>query len=903
MTKFISFLLVAALTSSLPRARGMADKPEGSSDECLIPAEIEMLVEGMKLVYANEGQKASDWFMEGCKNLEEGKFARSCACHYWAFRSHADVNRTEDADRSFLCSLSLAPKDPMLRSIHAERLAQSENFTAAATEFLLAAELYERRHDAQDKDEHIMRNYYNAATSFVQVGNAEDALEAYKKVVGTRKGKSKWAVYNSMGLLLYDMMRDEEAIHNFKLALSIHRNHPAVLRNLAGVYLRADNASEAVQLLQLSAEMEPTSFESWFYLGGAHARLQQHRAAAQSFANATLLHPNNSDAHRFLGEERFELEDYKRAINAMRTATRLISQQSLHGGCDVFSSLGRMLLELGKYDDALAVFKKALHRCECTFHPQPDQCKPDPWQLVDLGTAEMLLGLWSDANASFSAAMELNPSLELSSVMVDSLYTRACLLDLTARAEGVEGIEEALEEEPTPPWMVQHLNFDQRKLTRWTELYAVQRTQRTLSIFHELPPLTPSPFAPRLPLRIGLLLCSQEMRGADINAVINIIRLTTSNGSTSKLTQETMLLDWCKNPPVDNEDGEETSGYVDWFEELGYRPNTLREVEIGRGTSYDDARKINEEQVHVLISFDGWRRRNRNEILAHRPCQLQVNMLGHRGSMGSETLVDFLLAGKISTPPELQDLYTEKLAYNPFGYLAPCASRMLSGFPSLTCLPSPPTEQGESREENNQKRKVFGMFGPPQSTSYDVVNVVDESLHKLSDVVLSLPPHPSLSTDKLAAIFPKLCSNQSTSHLACRIDRHADVMLRLKASDVIIDTWSISAGPVIGQALAASKRIITFPQESLASRTGAEHAIMMGCADCAILRASLEFASWSEAYGRSERSGARDTQGGYLEQLASRCPWAQEVVRTLKVGLDTKLSTERPYHLVMSVLR
>eukprot|EP00960_Hanusia_phi_P070506 767323-Hanusia_phi.AAC.2 len=76
----------------------------------------------------------------------------------------------------------------------------------------------------------------------------------------------------------------------------------------------------------------------------------------------------------------------------------------------------------------------------------------------------------------------------------------------------------------------------------------------------------------------------------------------------------------------------------------------------------------------------------------------------------------------------------------------------------------------------------------------------------------------------------------------------------------------------------------------------------MGCADCAILRASLEFASWSEAYGRSERSGARDTQGGYLEQLASRCPWAQEVVRTLKVGLDTKLSTvsERESHAAVS---
>ncbi|EKX54595.1 hypothetical protein GUITHDRAFT_132290 [Guillardia theta CCMP2712] len=863
-------LLSSALLASVAPADGETAKEGGERagrEECLVPAEIEMIVEGMKLVYANEGEKASAWFKGSCNGVEEGKFADNCACHYWAFRSHTDVNKTEDADIAFRASLSLAPRDPMLRSIHAERLAQGHNFTEAADEFLLAAELFEKGGKSQDKEEDIMRNYYNAATSFVQVGRAEEAIAAYQKVVKTRKGKSKWAVYNSMGLLYYDMMKDEEAIYNFKLALSIERNHPAVLRNLAGVYLRANNASEAVELLRLSAEVEPSSFESWFYLGGAYARLEQHRAAAESFANATLINPNNSDAHRYLGEECFEVEEYKCAIDAMRTATSLISKQSLYGGCDVFSSLGRMLLELGRYADALTVLRTALHRCECTFHPRPDECKQDPWQLVDLGTAEMLLGLFAEANSSFSAAMEArNLTCALKCVM------RACLLDLTAGIEDLSQVGVMLEEESSPPWMVQHLDVDQRRLARMTELYAMQ---------------------------------SQEMRGADISALISILRVTTSNQASLRHLHETILYDWCKNPVVDSEEGEETSESVDFFDELGHRPNKLREVVIGRANSYEDARRINEDQVHVLVNLDGWKRRNRNEILAHRPCLLQVTALGHRGSMGSEVLVDFLLAGKISAPPELQHLYKEKLSYNTFGYLPPCVSRILHGSTHVTCVPA---AHEEEKREDDKNRTVFGMFGPPQATSHELVKVVDESLSKSSNIILSLPPHPSLSVDKLAAIFPQLCSNRSSSHAVCSVDQQVDAMNRLGHVSIVVDTWSISSGPLIGQALVASKRIIVFPRESFASRTGAEHAIMMGCQDCAILRESQEFLGFAQAYGsRVETAGkeaGRKSVGtpNYPQLLTSpHCPWAEDAVRLLRVGLDLKLSTERPYHLVLSV--
>ena len=71
---------------------------------------------------------------------------------------------------------------------------------------------------------------------------------------------------------------------------------------------------------------------------------------------------------------------------------------------------------------------------------------------------------------------------------------------------------------------------------------------------------------------------SQEMRGADISALISILRVTTSDQAPVRHLHETILYDWCKNPVVDSEEGEETIESVDFFDELGHRPNKLREV-------------------------------------------------------------------------------------------------------------------------------------------------------------------------------------------------------------------------------------------------------------------------------------------------------------------------------------
>jgi predicted O-linked N-acetylglucosamine transferase (SPINDLY family) len=55
----------------------------------------------------------------------------------------------------------------------------------------------------------------------------------------------------------------------------------------------------------------------------------------------------------------------------------------------------------------------------------------------------------------------------------------------------------------------------------------------------------------------------------------------------------------------------------------------MRVGEVGIRDSSSAARVINGDGVHVLVSLDGWNLKNRNNILFHRPCAIQVSALGH----------------------------------------------------------------------------------------------------------------------------------------------------------------------------------------------------------------------------------------------------------------------------------
>jgi hypothetical protein len=88
-----SFVYPAALLCALACVGALESDSsnQGKKEEkeqCVSSEELELIKEGMMLVYGNQEQEAAGWFREKCYNGTEGSLSTSCTCLYWAFRAH-----------------------------------------------------------------------------------------------------------------------------------------------------------------------------------------------------------------------------------------------------------------------------------------------------------------------------------------------------------------------------------------------------------------------------------------------------------------------------------------------------------------------------------------------------------------------------------------------------------------------------------------------------------------------------------------------------------------------------------------------------------------------------------------------------------------------------------------------
>lgn len=79
------------------------------------------------------------------------------------------------------------------------------------------------------------------------------------------------------------------------------------------------------------------------------------------------------------------------------------------------------------------------------------------------------------------------------------------------------------------------------------------------------------------------------------------------------------------------------------------------------------ADRIYNDGIHVLVNMNGYTKGARNEIFAMRPAPIQVMWLGYPGTSGA-SYMDYIVTDGTTSPLELADQYSEKLAYMPHTY-------------------------------------------------------------------------------------------------------------------------------------------------------------------------------------------------------------------------------------------
>jgi protein O-GlcNAc transferase len=120
------------------------------------------------------------------------------------------------------------------------------------------------------------------------------------------------------------------------------------------------------------------------------------------------------------------------------------------------------------------------------------------------------------------------------------------------------------------------------------------------------------------------------------------------------------------------------------------------------------------DEIDILINLNGYTKGSRNEVFALRPAPVQAMYLGFPGSSGAYYM-QYFITDRITSPPELSGLYTEKLAYMPHCYFV---NDHLASFPKEA--------DNISEQEINEMRAKYSL--PPRPT---VVFCMFNQLYKI----------------------------------------------------------------------------------------------------------------------------------------------------------------------------
>ena len=221
-------------------------------------------------------------------------------------------------------------------------------------------------------------------------------------------------------------------------------------------------------------------------------------------------------------------------------------------------------------------------------------------------------------------------------------------------------------------------------------------------------------------------------------------------------------------------------------------------------------------EIDIAIDLKGYTAGARPGIFAGRCAPIQVNYLGHPGTMGAR-FIDYLIADHRVIPAAARPHYSESIAYLPHSYQANCRSRVMA-------------DTAFSRHDLGlpETAFVFCCFNNNMKITPQVFELWLQILQRVKDSVLWLLGSNPISVANLskAAETHGVQSNRLVFAPTRPVDEH---FARLRHAELFLDTTPVGAHTTGSDALRMGVPLVTLLGTTFASRVGASllHALAL----------------------------------------------------------------------------
>ena len=226
---------------------------------------------------------------------QEKNHAVSC------YNEMADIRilqeKYSEAKKLALKGLEILPDNANLHFIAAFACEKDNNSTEAIEEYLKTIEL----------NPTFTTAYINVSALYNAVGKPQEAVDILKK--GLKHDATNYKLLNNLGNALQKLEFYEEAIKNYKKAISLNNDISDLHLNLGLCYKSVNNQKEAIKALTKAAELSPSSDEIQYELAESYFQLQDYENAEK-----LLLYLNNNSQ----SNKKAKIEEMLNAIKAQK---------------------------------------------------------------------------------------------------------------------------------------------------------------------------------------------------------------------------------------------------------------------------------------------------------------------------------------------------------------------------------------------------------------------------------------------------------------------------------------------------------------------------------------------------------------------------------------------------------
>jgi protein O-GlcNAc transferase len=644
--------------------------------------------------------------------------------------------------------------------------------------------------------------HINRAALLTALGRHDEAVAGYDQMIAARP--ENFEAHRGRGRALQTQQKFEAALLSYARAM-ILRPDDVEIRHDRGVCLNAlGRHREALGELDRVLAQQPDNGAALAQRGIALAEVGRYPEAEVALARALALRPDDAAA---LDSRGVALQGLDRPAEALGCHNRALAIKPANPAA--LNNRGHALLALERYAEALESYDRAL-----AFAPAGARV------LVNRGIAFNALGQHREALTCFDAALLLTPN--------DARAHRHrgdALMKLGNFTAAFESYERTLVLRMPLAAVLDRLALCVAKLCDWTRTgeiahqidihirdgtaviapttllhYDGTLAQQLACARHYIrdraPPVsTPFVVAParnRDKLRVAYLSANFNRRAASLVTGL----FERHDRSKFEITGISFGTD---------EDATARTRVVSAFDAF-HDMHALSDRDI--------AQRLRDLGIDIAVDLMGLGGDARPGILASRPAPIQVNYLGHPGTMGAD-FIDYIIADSVVVPPREAEFYAEKVVRLPDCYQVNDAKRVIAD--------TTPTRKQAGLPE---KGFVFASFNSG-NISAPVFDAWMGLLARIEGSVLWLSEVSDGTKFNLHQHAAARGADPARLIFAPRIEQ-AEHLARHRLADLFLDTLPCSLQAAAGDALWAGVPVLTCRGSSFAGRVAASQLQSLG---------------------------------------------------------------------------